>query len=118
MVAGVYWALPYSALLLLEGASAIESKTHGRPWPCEREGPSEAGRDGAKRKVFDRELQAWRQKPKLKEQMLDEDLEADGDQDEATEDFGAFVEAVADFFADQQAECREQEGRDSDDQDG
>ena len=31
MVAGVYWALPYSALLLLEGASAIESKTHGRP---------------------------------------------------------------------------------------
>ena len=54
----------------------------------------------------------------LKEQMLDEDLEADGNQDEATEDFGTFVEAVADFLADQQTECREQEGRDSDDQDG
>ena len=28
------------ALFLLEGESDIESKTHGRPWPCEREGPA------------------------------------------------------------------------------
>ena len=48
---------------MLEGATVFESKTHGRPWPCEREGPARSvGGMERSGRFLNRKLQAWRQK--------------------------------------------------------